>query len=161
MQFLIDGYNLLHAAGLATARMPANRLRPARMRMLDWIADSVRGRGVTVRVIFDAQDAPSDSDETSHRGVLVRFAYRETADDFIEAFLLSQAEPVGVTVVSNDGRVQEAARRRGCRFWDCDKWMDWLATGEVPPRLPVPLEPEKPDTPAGDDAELLKAFQRR
>ena len=49
MVFLIDGYNLLHAAGLA-----GPSLRSARRRLLDWLADAVRGREDTLQVVFDA-----------------------------------------------------------------------------------------------------------
>src|SRR5687767_8384598 len=109
---LVDGYNLLHAAGLA-----GSNLRAARRRLLDWLADTARGEPLLV--VFDAQDAPAASAETNHRGVRVRFAFRQTADDLIEALLAADPRPGELTVVSNDTRLHEAARRRGSRVWSC------------------------------------------
>lgn len=157
VQFLIDGYNLLHAVGLAAADRKPGRLKSSRTRLLDWLAASARNRGAILRVVFDAADGPAPTPEADYRGVRVLFAYRQTADDTIERLLL-ELEPGGVVVVSNDGRLHEAARRRGARSWGCDRFVDWLTTGERPPVARPEPPPEKPDTPAGDDAELLAAF---
>src|SRR5262245_50616272 len=70
--FLIDGYNLMHAVGLATSAMPGAQFERARTRLLDWLADGAKDRA-ELRVVFDAQNAPSPSLETRHRGVRVRF----------------------------------------------------------------------------------------
>ena len=78
--FLIDGYNLMHAAGVV-GRVRAGPLKSARLRLLDWLAGAVRGRGDTLRVLFDGQAAPAESGEETYRGVQVKFAYRATADD--------------------------------------------------------------------------------
>ncbi|MGL6097645.1 MAG: NYN domain-containing protein [Fimbriiglobus sp.] len=79
--FLIDGYNLMHAAGLVAARGPAVKWQKAREKFLDWIADAdpVRAGVARVQVIFDAQNGTGDGRERSHRAeVWVRFAPRRT-----------------------------------------------------------------------------------
>lgn len=166
LTILVDGYNLLHAAGLAGVGR-AGRLEKARNRMLDWIADAgpVRAGAARVRVVFDAQNGAGDGGERTHRGaVRVRFAYKQTADDLIETLLASEHAPAAVAVVSNDTRVREAARRRGAAGWSCEAFTDWLLTGTPGPgtRGPPPADPlpEKPDGPAPpDEAEaLLAAF---
>jgi predicted RNA-binding protein with PIN domain len=165
--FLIDGYNLLHAAGLAGSKRPG-RLEKARNRMLDWIADAdpVKSTATRVRVVFDAQNGTGDGRERPHRGtVWVRFAQKQTADDLIESLLASETAPAGVAVVSNDTRLREAARRRGAAGWACEAFMDWLITGTPgsgtvgPPKADP--GPEKPDGPADEDERtaLLLAFQ--
>jgi hypothetical protein len=157
--FLIDGYNLMHAVGLASRAMAPGGLDRARTRFLDWLAEAAGGRGVTVRVVFDAQGSPFASPETDHRGVRVRFAARRTADDEIEDLLAAEPRPVLVTVVSNDGRVRDAGRRRGCAVRGCEEFVDWcIAPAERPP-VPPP-EPEKPDPAATPDemAAWLAAF---
>jgi predicted RNA-binding protein with PIN domain len=155
MVLLIDGYNLLHAAGLAGS----NR-RAARRRLLDWLADSARTHPADrIRVIFDAQDGPSESPEADHRGIRVRFAFRRTADDLIEE-LLAAGQPFDTTVVSNDSRLHEAARRRGCQAWSCQQFMDWLISVQKP-LSGRPLE-EKPQLLSElETAELLRAFDPR
>jgi predicted RNA-binding protein with PIN domain len=152
--FLIDGYNLMHAAGVV-GHGRASHLTPARQRFLDWLASAAHGRSETLRVVFDGQAAPADSGEAAYRGLYVRFAYRATADDEIEAELAALPRG-GVVVVSNDGRLHEAARRRGCAAWRCGRFVDWLI--EPPPvGRAVDVDEEKPHDVAGDD-ELLKAF---
>jgi hypothetical protein len=106
------------------------------------------------RVVFDAQAAPADTGEEVYRGLSVRFAYHATADDAIEAEL-AQAQPGGIVVVSDDGRLHEAARRRGCDAWQCRKFVDWLL--EPPKAERAAAVEEKPQAVAGE-AELLKAF---
>jgi predicted RNA-binding protein with PIN domain len=161
--YLIDGYNLLHALGWASRRMPAGGLEVARRRLLDWLADAapLKSGSATFRVVFDAQHGPAPSVGQSHRGVLVQFAYRATADDRIEELLDAEPAPGQVTVVSNDARLREAARRAGSRGWACREFVDWLLEVEqATPGSPRYRPPEKPDGPAPADeaAALLRAF---
>ena len=81
--FLIDGYNLMHAVGMLRVGLPKKQLAPARTRFLDWLADAARGRPDTLKVVFDAVHGPAPSAEHGHRGVRVRFAFRQTADEQI------------------------------------------------------------------------------
>lgn len=165
MLFLIDGYNLLHAVGwMSSRRLSEGRLRAARTRLLDWLADrpGVIPAGHRFRVIFDALHGPADrTHELSHRGVAVLFAHRQTADDCIEELLEQDRFPDRLTVVSNDLRLQVAANRIGSRGWSCQQFLDWLIererqvreTGEIGP----PEKPEGPPPPA-EAAKLLEVF---
>jgi uncharacterized protein len=160
--FLIDGYNLMHAFGLARRDMPAGALQKARQRFLDWLAGAVDGRNAAVRVVFDSAKAADPSSETDHRGVRVRFARGRTADDEIEELLLAESRPSEVTVVSNDGRLREAARRRGAAFQSSEDFTDWAIAPHRATREPRPTEPEKPE-PAPTESEKaawLAAFSR-
>lgn len=133
MTYLIDGYNLLHAIGLASRAMPAKGLERARTRLLDWLADRMTGRDDLLRVVFDAQKSPAPSAESEHRGVKVLFAYRQTADELIEELLRGDSRPSGITVVSNDGQVQDAARHRGSAVFTCQEFVDWMIAKPVAP----------------------------
>ncbi len=159
--FLVDGYNLMHATGLAHRRLPPGQLQAARKRLLDWLADSpaVRAGTVTVRVVFDAQNGPGESREQHHRRVSFRFAFRQTADDLIESLILAEPRPSPLVVVSNDGRLHESARRRGFRGWSCQAFTDWLIGGGPPATAPPPPPDEKPTPSRSHDEELLRAFQ--
>jgi predicted RNA-binding protein with PIN domain len=153
--FLIDAYNLMHAAGVV-GRTKTGSLKSARRRLLDWLADGVRSRADTLRVIFDGQTAPADSGEETYCGLQVKFAFRATADDAIEAELAGLPRR-GAVVVSDDTRLHEAARRRGCEAWGCARFVDWLIEPPKPKEaVPIP-NVEKPTLPGGDE-ELLKAF---
>jgi predicted RNA-binding protein with PIN domain len=160
--FLIDGYNLMHAAGLAHRAMPGAQFDRARTRLLDWLADGAKDRA-EVRVVFDAQEAPAPSLETVHRGVRVMFAFRQTADDLIEALVAIEPRPELLTVVSNDSRVRESARRAGCPAFTCAEFIDWLispagarAQGD---RNRAP-DGDKPLPTSGDVDELLSVFNK-
>jgi predicted RNA-binding protein with PIN domain len=160
--YLIDGYNLLYAVGWAPRR--PDKLEPARRRLLDWLADAVplKSGAAVFRVVFDAQKGSAPGVGRSHRGVLVQFAYRRTADDLIEDLLGAEPTPRDVTVVSNDGRLHGAARRSGSRGWTCQEFVDWLIEAERDaPGSPHHRPPEKPDGPAPADetAALLRAFE--
>jgi predicted RNA-binding protein with PIN domain len=167
--FLIDGYNLMHAAGLASRAMSGARFDRARERFLDWLADGATGRGATLRVIFDAQQAPTPSLESVHRGVRVRFAFRQTADDLIEELVASEPKPAALTVVSNDSQVREAARRAGCLLTSCEEFIDWLITDakrqgaiDQTQRADAPRseEADKPEPTSTDVNELLPVFSK-
>lgn len=156
MTFLIDGYNLMHAVGLASRTMPATQFNRARTRLLDWLADGVKDRA-ELRVVFDAQHAPTPSLETLHRGVRVRFAFGQTADDLIEELIAFEARPELLTVVSNDSRVRESGRRAGCVPSTCEAFIDWLQRPPQP-EAGVPHSPEKPEPTPRDVDELLPIF---
>ncbi len=161
MTFLIDGYNLMHAVGLLRPGLPTGRLERARIRFLDWLADAGKGRADTLRVVFDAQGAPAASKESDHRGVRVRFSFRRTADDEIEELLAAEPIPARVAVVSNDGRVREAGRRRGASVHTCEEFVDWtLDPGRADASRRAPPEPDKPEPAATADemAAWLAAF---
>src|SRR5262245_57746073 len=152
----------MHAVGLVSAKLPAGQFERARLRLLDWLADAAEGRGALLRVVFDAKSAPAASPEADHRGVRVAFAFRRTADELIEELVGADRRPDRVTVVSNDGQVREAARRRGCGLHTCEEFVDWLVAGR-PEARPLPeAEPDKPEPSATPDelAAWLAAFSR-
>jgi predicted RNA-binding protein with PIN domain len=157
--FLIDGYNLMHAVGLATKALPAKAFDRARVRLLDWLADAVEGRAETVRVVFDSQRVSAPSTETAHRGVRVLFAHSQTADDRIAELVAAERRPEMVTVVSNDHPVREDARRRGCRVLACSEFVDWvIGTASRERERPEALEKPEPAATPAELAAWLEAF---
>lgn len=154
MQFLIDGYNLMHVAGYLTSKS-SGRLEPIRNRFLDWLSGIAKLKAVGIRVVFDGQDSNRKSKEADYRGVRVRFSSSQTADDDIESLLKSAG---AVVVVSNDSRLHEAARRANAEAWRCERFLDWVIAKESSAVL-VPVRSEKP-TMVGDEAELLAAFRQ-
>ena len=162
MTFLIDGYNLMHAVGWAPLGKSPGTLEPARKKLLDWLADSapLKAGNAKFRVVFDAQNGPAPSVGRSHRGVLVLFAYKKTADDAIEELLDAEPAPKTVVVVSNDVRLQDSAHRAGSAGWGCEAFLDWLiARAKETPGHARFEPPEKPDGPDESD-DLLAVFSR-
>ena len=79
-------------------------------------------------VVFDARRAPTDMATEENIGpVHVEYATGEEADDRIEWLIAHDAAPKRLVVVSDDNRLRQAAKRRGCPAWKCDEYLNWLA----------------------------------
>lgn len=145
MRFLIDGYNLLFALGLAGQRSGPRSLERARAELLAWV-HRAHGAGVTdVTVVFDGAEAGSETHPVQiDRGLHVHFSVGQTADDLMEEMIRRTVDPRRLTVVSSDHRIQQAARRRNCAPWDAVEYIDWaLERGQPPPAAPP--QAAKPD----------------
>jgi predicted RNA-binding protein with PIN domain len=145
--YLIDGYNLLHAMGALSGRVGPHGLEKARARLLGLLAGGFGDEAGSVTVVFDAANAPPHAPaEQSFRGVQVRFAVRhEEADDLIELLLRHESAPQRVTLVSDDHRLQQAARRRACRVQGCGEFLEWLDRHRRDRQRPLAAAPEKRD----------------
>ncbi len=61
MSLLIDGYNLMHAAGILGRGSGPGSLQRSRLALLNFLAESLDPREVPrTTVVFDAHDAPED-----------------------------------------------------------------------------------------------------
>jgi predicted RNA-binding protein with PIN domain len=155
MRFLIDGYNLMHRLGLARPRA-LGQLERCRDNLLDWLTCNHQARSDSVAVVFDGSETISRSrDDYTDRGIRIRFSVGRIADDLIEEIIDTDRDPRRLTVVSSDRRIQESARRRGCEFWSCDRYLEWSADqGHSPPK--PPRLPDKPESLTPEEAELWK-----
>lgn len=151
MHLLIDGYNLMHAAGYLTTRK-TGRIEPIRQRFLAWLSNALPARNADAVAIFDGH-APRTRSSLPH--VAVRYSAPVTADDAIEAILSSRERHDAV--VSNDARLHEAARRANVPAWRCERFLDWLI--EPPQRNPSAAPINEKPTDALDESDLLRAFQ--
>ncbi len=121
---IIDGYNLMHAAGMARQNYGPGDLERCRNRFLNQLVSllSENTKNSCV-VVFDAFDAPADlpQQQKSLGPVLIQFAAPGCdADSEIESMLLSHSAPRQVLIVTSDHRLQKAARRRRARCVDSE-----------------------------------------
>jgi uncharacterized protein len=125
--YLIDGYNLIHALGMIRRDLPPGGLEESRRRLLAFVAQSF-GPDASVTIVFDAQHSPGHvSRRQSREGLHVEFAPAgQSADDRIETLIEEAADPPALVVISNDMRLQDAARRRGARSWSHEALLDFL-----------------------------------
>ena len=131
MRYLIDGYNLLHAMGVLLGRVRPQGLERARLNLLERLLALHGDDAARVTVVFDAANAPPGAEpEQDHKGVRVLYALRQEADDVIEALIQSDSAPRQLTIVSDDRRLKEAARRRQCAWLGC---LDYLEQAGRPP----------------------------
>jgi predicted RNA-binding protein with PIN domain len=125
MPILIDGYNLMYAAGIVGPGSGKGGLERSRSALARFVGESLepaeRSRAI---VVFDAAGAPPGlpSSITLH-GVAIRFAkgYHD-ADELLEELIAADNAPRRLTVVSSDHRIQRAARKRRATAVDSDVW---------------------------------------
>ena len=161
MPFLIDGYNLLYALGMAGRQTEPQAFERARRELLDRLSAAHGEAAREVRVVFDAVNVAGDGDnDEEHGGLRVRYTRGRPADDAIEELIRQEPVPKRLVVVSSDRRIQTAARRRSCEVWDCPAYIDWLlAQGNPRPPSPGPPPPGKPEGASPEEVEeLLREF---
>ena len=90
MSLIIDGYNLMHAAGIVGRGAGPGFLERSRLAVLNFVVESLEPAALgTTTVVFDARQAPPGLPrELVHRGVKVHFASGyESADELIEELI--------------------------------------------------------------------------
>jgi uncharacterized protein len=171
VKLLIDGYNLMQAAGQFGTAAGAGTLESARLALLDFLVASLTPADAkrTV-VVFDAAAAPPGRPATiDYEGITVRFSRRKgSADDLIEELVDAAEDPRHLTVVSSDHRVQRAARRRRATPIDSEAWYRGLRSQSQPSTAGTsdsagkPADASKPAADLGNPfpADYLKQVER-
>ena len=123
---LIDGYNVLFAAGLARKQYGPGQFEACRRRLLQGRADRIgEEQRLRTTIVFDAQEAPSGApSEEVFAEMRVVFSVGSDADSVIEQMLLRHSSPRQVLVVSSDHRLQRAAARRRAQSVDSDRFWE-------------------------------------
>src|SRR5262249_16483350 len=126
--YLIDGYNLLHMLGMVQKRVGPGELDLARRRLLDFLVAIFAAEVQHVTIVFDAQPPPPRvKRQHEYQGMHVDFAPKtQSADDRIEDLIEQAKEPRRLVVISNDSRLQDAARRRGAKAWSHEDLLDFV-----------------------------------
>lgn len=157
MRTLIDGYNVMFAAGLMGRKFDPVGFRKVRLKFLNLLAstlDPVDAHMTTV--VFDASGGPNHIASTStHKGISVLFAVDDlTADDRIEALIARHSNPRTLTVVSSDHRIQKAATRKKARVLSADEYLTHLDDLNERRRNPVRVqEPTtRPEIPSEEES---------
>jgi predicted RNA-binding protein with PIN domain len=128
-RYVIDGYNLLYALGISAGCSGPDALEQSRRRLLALLADGFGDECPAATIVFDAAGAPPLArGREEYRGLAVRYAVRhDEADDLIEFLIQHSSTPRQLTVISDDRRLQQAARRRDCTAQGCNEFVAWLA----------------------------------
>jgi predicted RNA-binding protein with PIN domain len=130
--YIIDGYNLIHALGMIQHKLDPGGLEESRRKLLTLLADAFGAGASSVTVVFDAQHAPPGlPHRQQYHGLHIHFAPKnQSADDLIETMLDETTQPRLLVIVSNDGRLQNAAKQRGARAWSHEDLLDYLEKRE-------------------------------
>jgi uncharacterized protein len=164
MPLLIDGYNLMHAAGVLGSGRGRGSLERSREALLNVLAESLAAEELArTTIVFDARDPPWGlSRKLDHRGITVCFASRhEDADSMIEELIKADSAPKKLIVVSSDHRLHRAAKRRRAVAIDSDRWFRDLIQARLERATNSPSETNKPEGPfsAGEVEFWLKQFE--
>jgi hypothetical protein len=132
LYLIIDGYNLLFAAGCNNARPSPGHIQQAREKLLLSLRQKLDPEiAANTLVVFDG---PGNSDNSSqhsppHPRLQVCFSPPGTdADSEIESRLAQHSSPRQILVVSSDHRLHRAAARRGACCMDSEHFLDLLET---------------------------------
>lgn len=151
---IIDGYNLLHAAGLSQARYAPGDLHRQRHRLLVRLLNSLTAEErVRCTVVFDALEAPSGLERQFRHGeITVMFAEPgHDADTLIEDLIEAHSAPTQLLVVSGDHRLQKAAKQRRGKSVDSEEFLQQLVVRAKEAAKPKPAAP--PPTKKGTPEE--------
>ncbi|MDC0307803.1 MAG: NYN domain-containing protein [Planctomycetaceae bacterium] len=132
---IIDGYNLMHAAGLARPTYAQGDLERCRHRLLRLLVNFLTNEECDrAKVVFDAWEAPQGlPNRMKFDGLQVRFADPgHDADSLIEELILAHSAPRQIIVVSGDRRLQKAAHRRRAKYIGSIAFLDEIV--QRPPR---------------------------
>jgi uncharacterized protein len=145
MRTLLDGYNVMFAAGLMGRKFDPAGFRKVRLRFLNDLAaklDPVDAHMTTV--VFDANHAPEHIPaSTQHKGITVVFAVdNDSADERIEDLIARHPNPKTLTVVSSDHRIQKAATRKKAKVLSADEFLTRLDSLKERKRHPVQVREE-------------------
>jgi uncharacterized protein len=143
---IIDGYNLMHACGLARKSYGPGQLRQCRVQLVRYLARHLTSpERERTTIVFDAREAPPGLPrQMTAEGMTVSFALpgRE-ADDAIEELVAAHSAPRQIRLVSSDHRLQKTVRRRRGAFVDSDDFAAELERrGPMSDAPPEPVEPE-------------------
>lgn len=124
---IIDGDNLLHAAGYGRARYGPGQLAAQRRRLVLDLRDRIDPLvWRDTIVVFDGREVDGLADHAD-----VRYSGADSdADSVIELLLRQHSSPRQVLVVSSDHRLQQAAARRGATSIDSDRF--WNRLDDLP-----------------------------
>ncbi len=125
-ELIIDGYNLLHYAGLGGLCRRSGKFEQARDQLLLRLKRSLPEKELArTLVVFDAQHAAhADRRPIVVHGMTIVFSPRgRQADDLIEDLLCGTRQPRQLRVVSSDHRLLRAARAVGAGYIDSDSFL--------------------------------------
>ena len=149
---LIDGYNLLHAAGLAPAGYASGRIEAARDAFVKQLSVRLTGQErQKAIVVFDAKLSPLEKIGATPtqmlHGVRLMFAVEQPeADDLLEQ-LISRNAASGTMLVSGDRRLLIFAKRHRVKATSSEAFWSWLHRRRLPSSQPTTEAGDLPQTP--------------
>jgi uncharacterized protein len=148
---VIDGYNLLHALGFLAGKVSSRGLEAARLRLQDMLIAGLGPQSRQTTIVYDSKHGRTVG-EDEYQGLRILFSGAgQEADDVIEDILARNPAAEGLIVVSNDHRLQSAARRKRAQGMTCDEFLDYLEAKARKPLEKGQSPPEKGAPPTDEE----------
>lgn len=128
---IIDGYNLMHAAGYGRRQYGPGGLERSRNRLLTELGRQIPPELLSdSTIVFDAAEADArDQVDPMAAASRIRVQFSETgtdADSVIETILATHSSPKQILVISSDHRLHKASSRRQARCIDSEEFLKIL-----------------------------------
>ena len=131
---IIDGYNLMHAAGIGKTSSGPGDLERRRRRLVQQVAARLDHKAAAdAMMIFDSAQDLNDQPSPEELSVPLRVRFSQAgrdADSEIEWLLESHSSPRQVLVISSDHRLHKAARRRKAKCMDSEEFWKLLESDD-------------------------------
>ncbi|MBN1765700.1 MAG: NYN domain-containing protein [Sedimentisphaerales bacterium] len=157
MPYLIDGYNLYHAA----IKHNEEWSHFAPITLCAWIARDMHILGDLATIVFDGTK-PQGRAETVEPERTIKIIYsgpQSDADTVMETLIRKNTAPRRLIVVSSDNKIRKSARQRRCIIMGAKNYCDdlWNRSRLKPPS---PKEPRKKyrGVPDGELVQWLEMF---
>ena len=135
MALIIDAYNVLHC----THVLP-NRYAMISATDLCRLLEQSRWAGRAMAVVCDGVQKPTEADYEGEVELVYAGAGGD-ADSVIEKMIVESDAPRDLTVVSNDRRIQKAARRRRARSMTSERFLQLLVKSTGSRKPPTDSKP--------------------
>ena len=119
-EWLIDGYNLLHAI---TAVCKQKQVKMDREILLAQLSSFAANKNVRLTVVLDGQGNQSELGSLNTSLFEVAYSQKVSADTYIERVLFERRALVKLVVVTNDRAISNIARGGGASVFGCDDFM--------------------------------------
>lgn len=157
MPFLIDGYNVYHAATKLSEEW--SRITPSTM--CEFIAQDMERLGDLATIVFDGARPRGISTEPNGFDCLkvIYSGPKSDADTLMEQFIQKNTAPRRLTVVSSDNRIRRIARRRKATSLAAPEYLgDLIKRLQQPPRQPKEPREKRHGVPEGQLNRWLELF---
>ena len=135
MALIVDAYNVLHC----THVLPHPYAMISATDLCQLLEQS-RWAGRTIAVVCDGTQKPTEADYEGDVELVYAGSGRD-ADSLIEKMIAESNAPRDLTVVSNDRRLQKAARRRRARAMTSERFLQLLIKSTDPRKPAADVKP--------------------
>jgi predicted RNA-binding protein with PIN domain len=157
LPYLVDGYNVYHAA----RKMAEQWSHITTLTLCQWIARDMQSLKDRAIVVFDGKKLRGQPTEVKPAGFveILHSGPKQDADTALEDLIQQNTAPRRLTVVSSDNRLRKAARRRRCKLLKAPQYLEELIRRQqTPPRRETEPIQKRLGLAEGELPEWLERF---